>query len=175
MTKTVLSPVALSVRDQAVPAARAADLDRIRSVCLEMLEANTTDIPLGSAEMKATVASVVQGVLAALGSSRAEVVEVTMHTIARFASTRQGSDPNVVAAVICDAASVIEISEDERQPYLDSLIEAALSACDHLLGPEREELAAFLRSALPVFLQQRTNGHSDEPAHSEPNVSRHLP
>ncbi len=120
-----------------------------------MLTASGSEVPLDSVEMKAIVASVVQGVLASMGAARAEVIEFTMHAVARFASAREGADPTVVGTVICDAASVIEVSEDERDAYLDSMIEATLAAADHILGPEREELASFLRRSLPAFLERR--------------------
>lgn len=160
LTRTVLSPIAITVRDQAAPAVRADDIDRLGSICGEMLEANTADIPLASGEMKAVVASVVEGVLAALATSRAEVIGTTMHAIARFTATRDGADPNIVAAVICDAARVIEVPEADRDTYTDSMVETALSACDHLLGPDRAEFAAFLRTQLTGFLRDRNAGES---------------
>lgn len=137
-----------------------------------MLEANTVGFPLASAEMKAAVAAVAKGVLAALGSSGAGVVETTMQAIARFAFSREGSDPRVVATLICDAASVIELPEDDQRFYLDSMIGGALAACDHLPEPQREELAACLRSALPASLRQSA-GPSDQPARREPNAAWH--
>lgn len=144
-------------------AARVSDSDQFRTVCADMLEASSKNISLDSTEMKAIVGAVVEGSLAALATTRAEVIEVTMRAVARFASTRDGSNPSAVASVICDAASVIEVSEDERQSYLDSVIEVALAACDHLLGTDREELAEFLRSTLPEFLEKRTAAGLDEP------------
>jgi hypothetical protein len=168
VAKAVLSPIALAVRDQTTLAARAADPERIQMVCQEMLEASGAEIELDSEEMKRVVASVVQGVLASIGTARAEVIEFTMHAVARFASAREGTDPNVVAAVICDAASVIEVAEEERQAYLDSMIEAVLAACDHILGRERDEFADFLRRTLPLFLERRqarpANDQPDTPA-----------
>jgi hypothetical protein len=161
LTKTLLSPIAIAVRDQTIPGVRAADPERVRAVCGEMLEVNTHKVALASAEMKAVVASIVEGVLSSLAASRTEVIEVMMHAIARFASTREGSDPTVVAAVICDAASVIEVSEEDQHSYLESMIDAVLAACDHLLGSEREELARFLRNALPVFLEKRKSSGTD--------------
>lgn len=171
MTQIVLSPIALTVRDQTRTSVEARDTAGVQAVCSEVLEANTIGIGLGSSEMKAIVGSVVEGVLAALAISRAEVFERVMHAIARFASTRENSDPTVVAAVICEAASVIEVNEAERQSYLDAMIESVLAACDHLLGPEREELAAFLRHALPQFLDTRRSRTLHEPARREPRAS----
>lgn len=152
----VLSPIALTVRDQATPAVEPRDSARVQAVCNEVLEANTIAIQLGSPEMKAVVASVVEGVLAALATSRADVLERVMHAIARFASTREHAEATLVASVICDAASVIEVSDTDRQSYLVSMIDAVLAACDHLLRSEREELATFLRNALPAFLAKRS-------------------
>lgn len=145
--------------------------DEFRTVCIDMLETSSKDVPLDSAEMKAIVSSVVEGSLAALATTRAEVIEVTMRAVARFASTRDGSNPSAVASVICDAASVIEISEDERQSYLNSVIEAALAACDHLLGTDRAELAEFLRSTLPVFLEKRAADGSNNTTQTKPGKS----
>lgn len=162
VTPTVLSPIAITVRDQTTPAVRSLDLPRVRAVCSDVLEANTIGIELGSAEMKSVVGSVVQGVLAALATTRAEVIERAMNTIARFASTRKSSDPTVVAAVICDAASVIEVSVGDRKSHLASMIDSVLAACDHLLGAEREELATFLRATLPTFLEKGLDGTSDK-------------
>lgn len=171
MTQIVLSPIALTVRDQTTHAVEPRDTAKVQTVCSEVLENNTTEIALGSPEMKAIVASVVQGALAALALSRAGVIERVMHAIARFASTREGSDPTVVAAVICDAASVIEVSEGERQTYLESMIESVLAACDHMLGPERDELAEFLRTTLPKFLEGRAGVTEDAPTQPEQNAS----
>lgn len=140
-------------------------------MCGEILDANTTDISLDSAEMKAIVASVMEGVHAATARSRADMLQLAMHAVARFASTRENTDPTVVAAVICDAASVIEVSAGEQQSYLESMINAVLAACDHLLGSERAELAAFLRNSLPVFFKERTASTSDESAPREPGTS----
>lgn len=171
MTKTLLSPIAITVRDQTLGVMQEVDPDRIRLICKEVLESNTVDIPLDSAGMKAVVGSVMEGVHAASARSRADTLEMAMHAIARFATTRENSDPTLVAAVICDAASVIEVNEADRQSYLDSMIDAVLAACDHLLGPERDELVAFLRNALPMFFEKRTTGTSDESAQREPGTS----
>ncbi|MAY74870.1 MAG: hypothetical protein CMJ31_09200 [Phycisphaerae bacterium] len=171
LTQTVLSPLAITVRDQTLLAMQAVDTERVRAMCGEVLEANTIDIPLDSSEMKAVVASVVEGVHAAVAWTRADMLQMAMHAVARYASSREGTDPTVVAAVICDAASVIEVDQADRQLYLDSMIQAVLTACDHLLGPEREELATFLRNALPVFFEKRNKGDSDEPAQREPDAS----
>jgi hypothetical protein len=171
LTQTSLSPIAMTVRDQTLGVIQEIDADRVCSICTEVLEANTIDIPLDSAEMKAVVASVMEGAHAATARSRADTLEMAMHAIARFASTRESSDPTLVAAVICDAASVIEVNEADRQSYLDSMIDAVVAACDHLLGPERDELVAFLRNALPVFFEKRTSGVSDESAQREPGTS----
>lgn len=171
MLQTVLSPIAIAVRDQTLLATPTVDAERVRAMCGEILEINTIDIRLDSAEMKAVVASVMEGVHAATARSRADTLEMAMHAIARFASTRGNSDPTVVAAVICDAASVIEVNEADRESYLESMIDAVLTACDHLLGPEREELAAFLRNALPMFFEKRTGGTPDESAQREPGTS----
>lgn len=171
MTQNLLSPIAITVRDQTILAMQAVDAERVRAMCGEVLEANTIDIPLDSSEMKAVVASVVEGVHAAIARTRADVLQMVMHAVARYASSRQSTDPTVIASVVCDAASVIEVDEADRHLYLDSMIQAVLTACDHLLGPEREELATFLRNALPLFFEMRNKGDSDEPAQREPDAS----
>ena len=170
MTSTVLSPIAITVRDHTLGVVQGVDADRLRSICTEVLEVSTIDIRLDSAEMKAVIASVMEGVHAAAARSRADTLEMAMHAVARFASTRENADPTLVAAVICDAASVNEINEAEGRSYLDARIEAVLAACDHLLGPERDDLIAFLRSALSVFCEKRTAGKSDESAQHEPRT-----
>lgn len=155
MTQTVLSPIALTVRDQTLAAVRAADIEGVRIVVGEVLEVNTSGIALDSQEMKVVVASVVEGVHAAVAGSRAEVFQMALHAVARFASSRGSTDPAAVAAVICDAANVIEVADDGRQIRLDEMIDSVLAACNHLLGPERDALATFLRNALPMFFETR--------------------
>ena len=171
LTQNVLSPIAITVRDQTIKAVRAADIESVRVVVGEVLDVNTAGIPLDSPEMKLVVASVVEGVHAALAGSRAEVLQMTLHAVARFASSRGSTDPTVVAAVICDAANVIEVANDDRQVRLDATIDSVLTACDHLLGPNRDALATFLRNALPMFFERRHAETFDEPGANEPGSS----
>jgi hypothetical protein len=165
LTQTVLSPIAITVREQTLAAVRAADIERVRVVVGDVLEANTAGIALDSLEMKMVVASVVEGVHAALAGSRSEVLQMALHAVARFASSRGSTDPTVVAAVICDAANVIEVADDDRQLRLDAMIDSVLAACDHLLGPDRDALETFLRNALPMFFEKR---HAGTPGGSTP-------
>jgi hypothetical protein len=154
--QTVLSPIALTVRDQVLPAVHVSDTARIERVCIELLEFNTRGLDPASAELRSCVAAVVEGVLAALGSSRSNVLEVTMHAVSRFASKQAGADPSLVAAIICDAATVIEVQGQAHQSDLDAAIQGALGACDRLLGEDRDDVVAFLRTTLAEFFRKKS-------------------
>lgn len=144
--RTVLSPIALTARDQVLTVIKAGTFDQVEGVCQELLAVNTRDMPPGAPGVKACVAAVMEGVLAALGSARTLALESAMHAVARYAAQREGADAMSVAKIIKDAASVLEVTPSD--PDLEVAIQAALSACDQLLGQERSNVVAFLRETL---------------------------
>ncbi len=146
LPRTILSPIALASRDQVLKVISANRLERVEQVCHELLEVNTRDMSPDEPGVRACVAAVIEGVLAALGSSRTRVLESAMHAVARFAAQREGVDALTVATIIKDAASVIEVAESD--PDLEVAIRAALAVCDQLLGPDRDKVIAFLGVAL---------------------------